>query len=59
MQVCTFKEIERNKPYVQDEQRRYNGINSVTESLHSVLAEGLVGKVGVKQHGVRSLLHLT
>ncbi|KAA8592468.1 hypothetical protein FQN60_017923, partial [Etheostoma spectabile] len=36
------KEIKRNAPYVQDEKRRYDGINSVAESLHPVLAEGLV-----------------
>lgn len=57
--VYPFMERKWNKPYVQDEKRCYDGINSITESLHSVLVEGLIGQIGVKQHGVWSLLHLT
>lgn len=46
-----------NKPDVQDEKRGYDGVNPVTESLHAVLAEGFIGQVSVKQHGVWTLLH--
>lgn len=46
-----------NKPDVQDEKRCYDGVNPVAESLHAVLAEGFIGQVSVKQHGVWTLLH--
>lgn len=63
--VCTVSKInpvkvtKGNRPYVEDEKRCYDGVNSVAESLHSLFTERLVGQVRVEQDGVWTLRDLT